>query len=327
MMWQKIFYNCMARPLVLAVISFLFLTTFHAAVIAQQAAGGEKIFDSPHKAVESMMAAVKDDNTGELLAIFGPGSEDLISSGDPVADKNGRTRFLKAYEEQHHLEQANGSKAILHVGNKDYPLPIPLVQIGEGWSFDTRNGMEEILNRRIGRNELHTIDVVHAYVDAQREYACMKRSDGTSAEFAQHFTSSDGNKDGLYWAAKDGEKESPFGPLIARATQEGYSSGLDEEGREPFHGYFFKILKAQGDNADGGAFDYIANGKMILGFAMVAYPAKYGTSGIMTFIVNQEGTIYQKDLSDDTEKAAEMKTFDPDNTWQKLIEEGKGGNS
>jgi len=293
MMRQKIFENGMALSFALAMASFFFLTAFTTAVAAQPTGGAEKIFASPNKAVESMMAAVKDDNTAELSAIFGPDSEDLISSGDPVADKNGRSRFLKAYEEQHHLEQANGSKAILHVGNKDFPFPIPLIRQDDGWRFDTDAGKEEILNRRIGRNELHTIDVLHAYVDAQHEFACMKRSAGSSCSgFAQHLTSSEGKRDGLYWPAKEGEKESPFGPLIAKATREGYSTGLDEEATEPFHGYYFKILKAQGEHADGGAFDYMANGEMMLGFAMVAYPAKYGTSGIMTFIVNQEGIIF-----------------------------------
>ena len=277
-------------------------------------------FASPQQAVAALITAVQNNNEAELLAILGPDSEDLISSGDRVADQKGRARFLKAYGDKHFLEQEGDAKAVLHVGLKDYPLPIPLVRKENEWFFDTQAGMEEILDRRIGRNELHTIEVLHAYTDAQREYACMKRNDGAGPEFAQKLMSSEGKRDGLYWEAKEGEEESPFGPLIAMATQEGYAAGLDEENPEPFHGYYFKILKAQGEHADGGAFDYVVGGKMILGFGLVAYPANYDASGIMTFIVNQEGVIYQKDLGEDTPNAANMTVFDPDDTWKKSEE-------
>jgi hypothetical protein len=278
---------------------------------------GQKSFTSPQQAVATLVAAVEGNNDAELLAIFGPGSEDLISSGDKVADQNGRARFSRAYKEKNSLEQEDEGRAVLLVGGKDYPFPIPIVREGDTWLFDTQAGMEEILNRRIGRNELHTIEVMQAYTDAQREYASMKRNGGGPA-FAQKFSSSEGKKDGLYWEAGDGKEESPFGPLIARATEEGYTAGLDKDPPEPFHGYYFKILKAQGGHANGGAFDYVADGKMVLGFALVAYPAKYGTSGIMTFIVNQEGVIYEKDLGKDTAAAAAaMTTFDPDDTWRK----------
>jgi hypothetical protein len=277
---------------------------------------GQKSFVSAQQAVAALVAAVQDNNDAELLAILGPGSEALISSGDRVADQKGRTRFLKAYEEKNSLEQECEGHAVLLVGGKDYPFPIPIVRQGDAWLFDTQAGMEEIFNRRIGRNELHTIEVMHAYTDAQREYACMKRKSG-GPEFAEKFASSEGKKDGLYWEAGEGEEESPFGPLIARATEEGYAGGLDEDPPEAFHGYYFKILKAQGEHANGGAFDYVADGKMVLGFALVAYPAKYGASGIMTFILNQEGVIYEKDLGEDTPAtAAAMTTFDPDDTWK-----------
>jgi hypothetical protein len=277
---------------------------------------GQKSFVSPQEAVTALVVAVQENNDAELLVILGPGSEDLISSGDRVADQKGRTRFLKAYEEKNSLEQEGEGHAVLLIGGKDYPFPIPIVRQGDAWLFDTQAGMEEILNRRIGRNELHTIEVMHAYTDAQREYACMKRKSG-GPEFAEKFASSEGRKDGLYWEAGEGEEKSPFGPLIARATQEGYAGGLDKDPPEAFHGYYFKILKAQGEHAKGGAFDYVADGKMVLGFALVAYPAKYGASGIMTFIVNQEGVIYEKDLGEDTAKAAAaMTTFDPDDTWK-----------
>lgn len=280
----------------------------------------QKSFASPQQAVDALVGAVQDDNDAELLAILGSNAGDLISSGDRVADQNGRARFLKAYEVKNSLEKKDEGHAVLLVGSKDYPFPIPIVQQRDGWLFDTQAGMEEILNRRIGRNELHTIEVMHAYTDAQREYACMVRDNGGSPEFAQQFTSSEGKKDGLYWEAGEGEAESLFGPLIAKATEEGYARGLDEDSLEPFHGYYFKILKAQGEHANGGPFDYVADGKMILGFALVAYPAKYAASGIMTFIVNQEGVIYEKDLGENTPKAAAMTTFDPDETWRKYEE-------
>ena len=280
---------------------------------------GQKSFASSKQAVSALVAAVQDNNDAELLAILGPGSEDLISSGDKVADQNGRARFLKAYEEKNSLEQEDEGRSVLLVGGKDYPFPFPIVRQGEAWLFDTQAGREEILNRRIGRNELHTIEVMHAYTDAQREYVCLKRNGGSPA-FAQKFASSEGKKDGLYWEVGEREEESPFGPLIARATEEGYTGGLDEDPPEPFHGYYFKILKAQGEHANGGAFDYVADGKMVLGFALVAYPAKYGSSGIMTFIVNQEGMIYEKDLGEDTTTAAAWTTFDPDGTWRKYEE-------
>jgi len=277
-------------------------------------------FSSPQQAVEALVAALQENNDTELLAILGPGSVDLISSGDKVADENGRTRFLKAYGEANRLELKNEGQVTLVLGNKDYPFPLPIVNQEEGWRFDTQVGMEEILNRRIGRNELHTIEVMQAYVDAQREFVCMD-SDPGGAEFAQRLTSTEGKKDGLYWEAKEGEEESPFGPLIAGATEEGYQGGLDQVPPEPFHGYYFKILKKQGEHATGDAFDYVADGKMILGFGLVAYPAKYGASGIMTFIVNQEGVVYEKDLGEDTAKlAAAMDTFDPDETWNRYNE-------
>lgn len=279
---------------------------------------GQKSFASPQQAVTALVNTVQSGNDAELLAILGPGSEDLISSGDQVADHNGRARFMKAYEKKYSIEQEEKGSAVLLIGSKNYPFPIPIIQQGKVWYFDTQAGKEEILNRRIGRNELHTIEVMQAYTDAQREYACMKRSGG--AKFAQKLTSSEGKKDGLYWQAGEGEKESPFGPLIARATKEGYEGGLDKVPPEPFHGYYFKILKAQGKYANGGAFDYVADGKMVLGFGLVAYPAKYGASGIMTFIVNQEGLVYEKDLGEETPKAVAMTSFDPDDTWSKYEE-------
>ena len=300
-----------------AVLMLFALFVFNALLVAAE---GQKNFATPQQAVAALIAAVQDAGDAELLAILGPGSEDLISSGDEVADKNSRVRFLEAIEVKNSLEQRDEGHVTLLVGAKDYPFPIPLVRRGDAWLFDTPSGMEEILNRRIGRNELHTIDVMRAYTDAQREYAT-RAGDGGVQEFAQKFASSEDKKDGLYWPVGENEQESPFGPLIARATEEGYTGGLDNLPPEPFHGYYFKILKAQGEHATGGAFDYVADGKMVLGFALVAYPAKYGASGIVTFIVNQEGVIYEKDLGKDTATAAAAMTlFDPDDTWNKYEE-------
>lgn len=283
----------------------------------------QKTFASPRQAVAALIDALQEDSVAELLAIFGADAEGLISSGDPVADQNGRSRFLSAYEEKYHLEQESEGRMMFLVGSNEYPFPIPIVLRDGVWFFDTREGMEEILNRRIGRNELHTIEVMRVYTDAQREYACGK-SNGCVSEFAQKLSSSDGKKDGLYWDAGEGEEESPFGPLIARATEMGYAGRLDEDPPEPYQGYFFKILKRQGENAVGGAFDYVVDGKMILGFGLVAYPARYGASGIMTFIVNQEGVIYEQDLGEETSRvAAAMSSFDPDGSWRKYEEPGE----
>jgi hypothetical protein len=272
-------------------------------------------FSSPVEAIEALVVAVRDNNDQRLVDIFGPGSEKLITSGDPVADRDGRARFLKSYGESNSLEIKDDRRMVLLIGSHAFPFPIPLVRGEKGWYFDTPAGAEEILKRRIGRNELHTIDVLEAYTSAQREYACRSSRGGAVAQFAQKLISSPGTHDGLYWPAGEDEEESPFGPLIAKATKAGYNGSLGEV--EPFHGYFFKVLTAQGSHAEGGAFDYLVNGNMVLGFGMVAYPAVYGSSGIKTFIVNQEGVIYEKDLGDKTAEAANMTTFDPDSSWQK----------
>jgi len=215
------------------------------------------------------------------------------------------------------LQKVSADKVTLCIGKDNWPLPIPIVKAGEIWVFDAEQGKQEILNRRIGRNELHVMDVLHAYTDAQHEYASRDCGGSGMVEFAQKLISTQGRRDGLYWEVKNGEKESPLGPLVAQAAKEGY---IDAD-LSPFHGYYFKILKGQGEHAQGGAYDYVVKGKMILGFALVASPAEYGNSGVMTFIVNQEGVIYEKDLGKDTTRMAEeMKIFDPDQTWKKVKE-------
>jgi hypothetical protein len=275
----------------------------------------QKSFTSPEEAVQVLVEAVKKGDTKELMAIFGPASKDLIFSGDKVADKAGRDRFATAYEEKHRLVNEADNKVILVVGPNDWPMPIPLVKEGEAWLFNTKEGRDEILNRRIGKNELNTIEVSLAYVDAQREYA-LKDYDGNRVrDYAQRLASTPGKRDGLYWATKEGEEQSPMGPLMAKAAKEGYKRFT----LSPYHGYYYKILKAQGEHASGGAYSYVVQGNMMGGFALVAYPAEYGNSGIMTFVVNQDGVVYQKDLGKKTKKIAETMTlYDPDKTWKQV---------
>lgn len=294
---------------------------FAGSAVAKTGAGAkQRTFASPEEAVKALTAAVRNDNDKELAAILGPRSGDLISSGDEVDDRAGKGRFLKAYEEKSSIELKGDNKALLHIGGQDRVFPIPVVRKADRWSFDTKAGKEELLCRRVGRNELNVMDVLQAYTDAQREYASKDRDTDGVLEFAQRLISTKGKKDGLYWEVKEGEEESPFGPLIAKAAEEGYK---DRTKMEPFHGYYFRIIKAQGSNAKGGAFDYVVRGNMVLGFGLLAYPAKYGSSGIMTFMVNQEGVIYQKDLGKKTVRAAASMKYDPDKTWKKVEEAAK----
>jgi hypothetical protein len=286
---------------------------------ASLAEANQKTFKSPGEAVQALSDAVKGNDEKGLLTIFGPAGKELISSGDEVADQAGRGRFVKAYEEMNKLVNENDDKIILHVGSEDWPFPIPLVKKDEYWFFDTMAGKEEILNRRIGRNELNAIQVCLAYVDAQREYVLKDRDGDRLLEYARKFISSKGKKNGLYWEMKEGEKLSPLGPLVAKAATEGYSGRKPVGKHTPYHGYYYKILKAQGKNAPGGEYDYMVKDNMIGGFALVAYPAEYGNSGVMTFIVNHDGVVYEKDFGKDSEKiAAAMKKFDPDKTWKKV---------
>jgi hypothetical protein len=278
----------------------------------------ERVFASPEEAVKALVDALKADNMGELSAIFGPAGKEVLSSGDATEDRAGRERFLKAYETKNALIQDGDAKVVLQIGTEEWPFPIPIVKRGEKWSFDTRKGKEELINRRIGRNELNTIQVCLAYVDAQREYALKDRDANGLLEYAQKFRSDPGKKNGLYWDAKEGEAQSPLGPLFAAAQERGYSTKGAGGKPVPYYGYYYRILTGQGKNAPGGAYDYMVRGNMIGGFALVAYPAKYGSSGIMTFIVNQDGVVYQKDLGKSTEKSAvAMKLFNPDQTWKR----------
>ena len=312
---QKKSSTCLLGFVMIAAV--MVLAGFYQSAFAADAK--QKSFKSPEEAVKALVGAVKGNDTKELLAIFGPAGKELIFSGDEVADKTWRERFAKAYEEMNKLVSENETKIILHVGNGEWPYPVPVVKKGENWFFDTKAGKEEILNRRIGRNELNAIKVCLAYVDAQREYIKEDRDQNKLLEYAQRLISKEGGKNGLYWESKEGEEPSPLGPLVAKAAVEGYTGERPIGKRTPYHGYYYRILKAQGKNAPGGEYDYVVDGKMIGGFALVAYPAEYGSTGIMTFIVNQGGVVYQSNLGRDTEKIAKaMKKFDPDDTWKKM---------
>jgi Protein of unknown function (DUF2950) len=285
---------------------------------AQPASGAtpQRRFASPEDATSALVAALRAGNSKALLAILGQGGKALVSSGDLVADRRIRERFVAAYDEQHRLDRS-GDKVVLVVGREDYPFAIPIVEDGPSWRFDTAAGKEEILNRRIGENELNTIQVCLAYVDAQREYYVRDPDGNGLLQYARAFASMPGKRDGLYWPTKQGERPSPLGPLVARARGEGYSKTSSSP--VAYWGYYYRILTAQGQDALGGAYDYLAHNRLLGGFAMVAYPAQYGVSGIMTFIVNHEGIVYEKDLGPNGAAIARaMKTFNPDSTWKKV---------
>jgi Protein of unknown function (DUF2950) len=278
---------------------------------ASFAAPAQKTFASLDEAVNALVGALRAADRKALVEILGPQGNPLVWSGDDVADRAAFQRFTAEYDRAHRLE-GGGGKVVLYVGDDDFPFPIPLVPDGPRWLWDTDAGDDELLNRRIGENELATIQVCLAYVDAQREY--YSRGQGL-LEYAQRLDSTKGKHDGLYWETRPGELDSPLGPLVARARAAGYPLP-PPRGPAPYHGYFYRILLAQGPDAPGGAYDFVVRGHMIGGFALVAYPASYGASGIMTFIVNQDGVVYQKDLGSKTAQAANaMKTYNPDRTW------------
>ncbi len=302
-------------PVFLMMAVFILFRTAASAQVETQ-----KSFTSPEEAVKSLVAAIRMHDMKEMMAILGPGSKELVSSGDAMADRVGREKFLRAYDRHNNLQERSADRVTLCTGEDNWPMPIPIVKKGRSWVFDIRKGKQQILDRRVGRNELQTMDVLHAYVDAQHEYASKNCSGSGAVEFAQRIVSTKGKQDGLYWDAKEGEEQSPLGPLVAQAAKEGYAN----PDLSPFHGYYFKILKGQGRHADGGAYNYVVKGKMLLGFALLAYPAEYGNSGVMTFMVNQEGDIYQRNLGKNTRRRAEaLKLFDPDKSWTKVKEPEK----
>jgi hypothetical protein len=299
-------------------VSAGFVLTASAATVKQ------KGFASPEDAVQALVKAIKKNDKKEVSAIFGPEAKALMSSGDPVEDKEGGEQFAKAFEESYSIRLRSPEVAILHIGSQDFSFPIPLVKNGNTWVFDGKAGKEEVVNRRIGRNELNTMEVLRAYVNAQREYYDKKLGKDGSRAYSQKLFSTKGKKDGLYWPVKEGEEESPLGPLVASAAKEGYAG----KGTKPipYHGYFFRVLTGQGSHAAGGVKQYIVSGAMTEGFALVAHPAKYGSSGIMTFVVNRDGVIHEKNLGIHTDKVVKaMKLYDPDSTWKTVPESIAGG--
>jgi len=273
-------------------------------------------FETPEAAVTALVAAAKESDKGKLLEILGPAGQDVVSSGDDVADRAARDTFVTAYDEKHSLERDGDDKTILVLGADDWPFPIPLVSKEGKWEFDTAAGQEEIVLRRIGRNELSAIQASLGYVAAQKDYAALDVDGRRPPAYAQRIVSSAGEKDGLYWPDAEGEDQSPLGALFAEASAEGYDFA---NGPVPYHGYYYRILNSQGASAEGGAFDYVVDGRMIGGFGLVAYPAAYGNSGIMTFMVNHDGVVFQKDLGSDTEeRASEIEVFAPADGWTKV---------
>jgi Protein of unknown function (DUF2950) len=275
----------------------------------------QQVFQTPQAAASALVGAAKTDNLTALSSILGPDGRQIISSGDPVADNNAREEFVRRYGQMHRLAYDDEGRVVLYIGADNWPTPIPLVRKDGGWIFATAAGKEELLYRRIGRNELFTIDVLRNLVDAEHEYAANRN------QFAQKILSTPGQQNGLYWKSAEGEPESPIGPLVADATLEGYRRS-DNSTPPPFHGYYYKVLTRQGRNAPGGAMKYIVDGQMTKGFAFLAYPAEYRSSGVMTFMVNQDGIIVQKDLGPETVKrASELTEFNPDGTWDQVIED------
>jgi hypothetical protein len=280
----------------------------------------QEYFPSAEAAVAALVAALKPVDTAKLLAVLGPEAKPLVSSGDAVADREAAEHFMARYEEANRIETGADGHATLEIGKEAWPFPIPLVKDAKGWRFDTAAGAEEILDRRIGRNELSAIQSCLAVVDAQNEYYTSDPNHDGLLHYARHIVSTKGKRDGLYWPAAAGEPESPLGPAFAAARAAGYGKSTSG-GQTPYHGYYFRLLDGQGPHAKGGAYSYLAHGQMLGGFALVAWPATWGNSGVMTFLVNQDGVVYQKDLGPETAKTAEaLKLFDPDDTWQRVPE-------
>jgi len=285
----------------------------------------QRQFASAEEAVQELIAASRSADLEALLSMLGPGGAELIRSGDAVADREAREHFIAAYDQAHRLEYDGTDRAVLFVGSEDWPLPIPLVHARSGWRFDTKAGDREILDRRVGRNELGVIEVCRAYVQAQREYALLQANAGAPRAYAQHFLSHPGTHDGLYWPVAADEQESPLGLLVAQARAEGYTPESTQHEPRPYFGYYYKILTRQGSHARGGARNYVsADGRMSGGFALLAYPALYGNSGIMTFIVNQSGIVFEKNLGTHTAAIARtLERYDPDPSWQPASDQAR----
>ncbi|MBZ5501398.1 MAG: DUF2950 domain-containing protein [Acidobacteriia bacterium] len=326
----------------LTLIFFLAVSFLGVTPPAHAQAPAQSTYSSPDDAMQALVTAAKAKDRSALAAIFGPDYEQLLS-GDDVEDANDLDDFAEAVSESAQLQKVSDSKHTMVVGKNNYPMPIPIVQKDGKWLFDTKAGLDEVLNRRIGENELSAINTCRAYAIAQWEYFTEGDWDHDGvAEYAQKFISTPGEHNGLYWETAEGEKPSPLGKLVAAAREEGYGpmprkpAASDQAAkpapepvseqeapahpRAPYYGYYFKILKSQGPHAPGGKYGYIINGNMIAGYALIAYPDKWGNSGVMTFIINQQGRVYQKNLGPDTAKlAAAITEYDPDLTWKLVV--------
>ncbi len=278
--------------------------------------GEQLVFATPEQAVDALVTATREDRKDDLLKILGSNAHEIIYSGDKVADEEDRDKFISAYDRAHEItsDDITGHDTLV-VGEEEWPVPIPLVHADNGWWFNTAMGQEEILNRRIGQNELNVLEVCRVYVKAQEEFLALHAHRKHQHEYAQHFQSSPGQHDGLYWPSADGEQISPLGPFLANASEEGYSGKILSK-HNPYHGYYYRMLKRQGSHASGGGKDYFVHGHMRRGFALIAFPARYGDSGVMTFIVNQDGIVYEKNLGFVTDEVARViRSFDPDDSW------------
>ncbi len=277
---------------------------------------GQKTFSSPAEACKTLVEAVKNDDQSMLLGVLGANAKEIVSSGDDAEDKQNRDQFVQKYQQMHRLVNEPDGTTTLYIGAENWPTPIPLVHQGNEWYFDTAAGKQEILYRRIGRNEMAAIQVCNELVDAQKEYQAQTHDGDSERQYAQQFTSDPGKQNGLYWESSENSK-SPIGPLVAVAASASARPGTDQN-QQPFQGYYFRILKRQGAKAQSGAKNYMVDGKMTGGFAFVAYPAEYRSSGVMTFVVNQDGIVYEKDLGPKTaERATSMKEYNPDGSWRK----------
>lgn len=289
-----------------------------AAPVASRAAAPQQTFATPEQALSALVAALRAHDTSATVAVLGPGSEKLVNSGDKYADAAARQRFLSAYAQKHALQSDGSDRMLVDIGDNDWPFPIPIVHSGRSWHFDSIAGAQELIDRRIGTNEVQAIRTLLGTVDAQKAYYAITGKTG-HAEYAQRLLSQPGKRDGLYWPATSAADESPLGPIVETAEAEGYP-GENISGKPiPYQGYYFRILKAQGPFAPGGAKSYLENGRMTGGFAAIAWPASYGSSGIMTFIVDQDGIVFQRDLGSDTASAVkDITTFNPGFTWTRL---------
>jgi DUF2950 family protein len=309
--------------------ALILLVSFAVALVGCSRSVSQKDFASPEEAAQALVTAAKAKDTHALLEVLGADAQPVIDSGDPVRDQHARERFLQAYEAGHSFDKSAEGVTTLQVGSDKWPFPFPIQQHGARWSFDSSAGAEEIINRRVGENELDAIQACLAFVDAEREYYIRNPQGQPLLQYAQKISSSEGSKDGLYWPTTGDEPQSPLGVKFARARSEGYFEKGVIVG-QGYRGYIYRLLTAQGPSAAGGAFDYLVNGKMIGGFALLAFPVEYGNSGVMSFIVNHDGVVYSKDLGADTAKAASaIAAFDPDSSWTReaAIEPGREANA